>query len=53
MAYDNIKNHKKPGFQTNLSLEDIVFEKPQGGQTDPPFALGLKAVFIDLTLKVN
>ena len=24
-----------------LSLEDILFEKPQGGQIDPPAVLGL------------
>ena len=46
-----LKITKNQGF--NLSLEDTVFEKPQGGQIDPPFVLGLKAVFIDLTLKVN
>ena len=36
VTYDNIKSHKKPGF--NLSLEDTFLEKPQGGQIDPqPF----------------
>ena len=29
VTFDNIKGHKKAGF--HLSLEDTIFEKPQGG----------------------
>ena len=37
MTYDNIKSHKKPGYQgINLWLEDTFCEKPQGIQIDPP-----------------
>ena len=34
MPYDNIKVTENQGF--TLSLEDTLFEKPQGGQIDSP-----------------
>ena len=41
MTYDNIKSHKKPGFQT--LFRRYIFRKTTGrGQIDPPTILGLR-----------
>ena len=48
MTYDNTKTRKNQGF--TFSLENTFFEKPQGGQIDPPpppAVLGLKNKYFE------